>query len=265
MKSSLKVAVKLSSAATATAIGFSAITTTHTEEAQSTAEQRLFNVSQRLRKGLAFNELKANKPRPDKLELYRPKENFGKFARDGYPIARVASMEIPCGYQEIIEMWVETETRHMWDSTVVPKVNRTVDIGDGNGPINHIYEKSVSPVLLIPPRDYVYRQHRSSGGLVGVENFTAISIVQVDCHDAVDRSYFFVRGKSITSDLTSINNDNTPHTPLITSFHFLSGRMNSVLLLEPKGERRTQVTLVIEKDPMGWSFFSPFLANLFAG
>ena len=41
--------------------------------------------------------------------------------------------------------------------------------------------------------------------------------------------------------------------------------MNSVLLLEPKGERRTQVTLVIEKDPMGWSFFSPFIANLFAG
>ena len=198
MKASLNVAVKLSSAA----IGFSAITRTHAEEAQTpgNAEQRLFEVSQRLRKGLAFNELKSNKPsppRPDKLELYRPKEHFGKFARDGYPIARVASLEIPCGYQEIIDTWVKTETRHMWDSTVVPKVNRTVDIGDGNGQVNHVYEKSVAPILLIPPRDYVYRQHRSSGGLVGVENFTAISIVQVDCHDTLDRSYFFVRGKSI--------------------------------------------------------------------
>ena len=193
MNSSVKVAIKLSSVA----IGFSAITHTQSDS-KTTPEQSLFDVSQRLRKGLAFNELKANKPpRSDKLELYRPKDNFGKFARDGYPIARVASMEIPSGYQEIIDCWVNTETRHMWDSTVQPKVNRTVDIGDGNGPINHVYEKSVSPILLIPPRDYVYRQHRSSGGLVGVENFTAISIVQVDCHDAVDCSFFYVRGKFI--------------------------------------------------------------------
>ena len=38
-----------------------------------------------------------------------------------------------------------------------------------------------------------------------------------------------------------------------------------MLLVEPKGEHRTRVTLCIEKDPAGWAWMSPFLANLAAG
>lgn len=49
------------------------------------------------------------------------------------------------------------------------------------------------------------------------------------------------------------------------SWLFVRGRQNSILLVEPRGELRTRVTLCIEQDPSGWAWMSPFLANLAAG
>ena len=38
-----------------------------------------------------------------------------------------------------------------------------------------------------------------------------------------------------------------------------------MLIVEPQGKYRTRVTLCIEKDPSGWAWVSPLLANLAAG
>jgi hypothetical protein len=39
----------------------------------------------------------------------------------------------------------------------------------------------------------------------------------------------------------------------------------SLLILEPRGDQITEVTLCIERDPGGWAWMSPLIANFVAG
>lgn len=132
-------------------------------------QDKIFTVSQRLRKGFAFSELKAGKPRADKMELYRPREHYGRFGRDGYPVARVASVEIDAGKDDVMAAWLDVERRQGWD----PNVHRiVVHPSPSSGPITHVYATSPLPYLVVP-RDYCTYTYHSSGALIGVDDFTA--------------------------------------------------------------------------------------------
>lgn len=65
------------------------------------------------------------------------------------------------------------------------------------------------------------------------------------------------------NSLVFVNIDASEEIP--RSWFFVRGRQNSILLLEPRGEHCTKVTLVIEKDLSGWYIFSAFLASLLSG
>lgn len=69
-----------------------------------------------------------------------------------------------------------------------------------------------------------------------MESLSSRVFVNIDASEEVPRSWLFVRGKQ-----------------------------NSILVIEPKGQNYTTVTFCIEKDPSGWAWFSPFLANAVAG
>ena len=71
--------------------------------------------------------------------------------------------------------------------------------------------------------------------LVGRDTFTSLVLVNVDASGDVPRSWLYVRGKQ-----------------------------NSILVVEPKGEHSTTVTLCIEKEPMGWAVGS-LLSNMSLG
>ena len=91
---------------------------------------------------------------------------------------------------------------------------------------NSIWFSSISYLSIV----------KLAASLVEQATINSLVFVNIDASEEIPRSWFFVRG-----------------------------RQNSILLLEPKGEHCTKVTLVIEKDPAGWYVLSPFLASLFSG
>jgi len=196
-------------------------------------QDKIFATSQRLRKGFAFAELKAGKPRADKVECYRPKEYYGRFGRDGYPVARVVSVEIDAGKDAVMAAWMDAERRRGWD----PNVHRIVVRPSPDGPVTQTYARSPLP-YLVPARDYCTRTYHSSGALIGVDDFTASAVVHVDAADACPASWLSV---------------------------YVRGRLNAILLLQPLAPARTRATYVVESDPGGWGFLAPAVANVFHG
>jgi len=196
-------------------------------------QDKIFATSQRLRKGFKFAELKAGKPRVDKVECYRPKEHYGRFGRDGYPVARVVSVEIDAGKDAVMAAWMDAERRQGWD----PNVHRIVVRPSPDGPVTQTYARSPLP-YLVPARDYCTRTYHSSGALIGVDDFTASALVHVDAYDACPASWLSV---------------------------YVRGRLNAILLLQPLAPARTRATYVVESDPGGWGFLAPAVANVFHG
>lgn len=194
----------------------------------------LFDVGNRLKPGFKIDQLKST-GKKDGLETFRPTSYFGRLTRDGLPIARVARCEIASDLDSIIAAWMDVQKREGWDQSLIPKTSRIATDATGTNAIQ-VFEKSVLPWSFILGRDFVYRMHRSGGAIIGIDNYTAITLVQEDCSNEFPLSVFFTRGK-----------------------------VNTCLLLEPKGEKRVQCTLVIEKDPGGWAMFASVVANLVAG
>ena len=191
-------------------------------------------VGNRLKQGFKLDQLKSTGSKHG-LQTYRPSSHFGRFTRNGFPIARVARCEIASDVDTIIAAWTDAQKREEWDQALIPKTSRIVNLSDTTNAVQ-VFEKSVLPWSLVLGRDYVYRMHRSGGAIVGIDNYTAITLVQEDCSADFPVSMLFTRGK-----------------------------VNSCLLLEPKDDKRVQCTLVIEKDPGGWGFLSSVVANLVAG
>ena len=200
------------------------------KKTEDEAQNRFYTFVKNIKEGInSLDSYRSQKPETDGLQMFSPKKYFGKFSRNGYPIARIGIIDIDTNYENIISAWCDHSKRKFWDQQIY-----------SYGPITslkntfQVFEKPVS--VMIPPRDFVFQIHKSSGAVVGINDYTAVSLVSIDASTDIPQSWLFVRG------------------------HF-----NSVLILQPKGPNSTHVIYAIEKDPGGWAFLSPAIANIIAG
>ena len=117
--------------------------------------EEVLNVSQRLKAGLKVQDLKGiSKTNDGGVQVYVPKTNFGKFGRDAFSVARVATADIQCNYKDIISLWLDQSQRQKWDSSCTEVIPIR---GSDNQPseLSHWVEKRAFGNPFIPSRDYV--------------------------------------------------------------------------------------------------------------
>lgn len=193
---------------------------------------KLFEVTERLK--IAFpansdnNQLKQKGKSIDGITFYYLKSP--KFGSNGLPNCRIGRTEINAPLDEIETIWLNQGIRKEWDRSsncensqvIIDKIT------------NRIYYYVIGrPGYLYPRRDYGFSMTTLPGGAVGLNDYRAKVFVSVDASNEVPKSFWAVRGK-----------------------------INSLLILEPKSAERTLVTYIIETDYSGWLF--SYLANLFA-
>lgn len=148
----------------------------------------------------------------NKVKVYCPKNTSDS------AIYRIATTEIRAPIDEITSIISDHQMRKTWDKNFCFH-SQVVEANDKEK-LNYIRGYSG---IFAPPRDYVFSMKKLTGALVGSNDFRSVVYACVDASDAIPNSSWAVRGK-----------------------------MNSLLILEPKSVERTQATYIVSIVANGW-------------
>jgi hypothetical protein len=186
-------------------------------------DKNIIDVGNRLKMGLDEDNIRLIKESPSGMKVYSPKVgNFYTSYSENKSfnnISRVATVEINSSVENVASMWLtQGINRKEWDKTI--KNSNLIKRNEDGSYLTYIeYRK---PGLIIPGRDYVFNITQAPGAVIGSNSFTTQCLVSTDENNAIDQSWFNVRGN-----------------------------INSILVLEPKGTG-TLVHYIIEINPKGW-------------
>lgn len=188
-----------------------------------TRNKNIIDVGNRLKMGLDEENIRLIKESPSGMKVYSPKSgNFYKSYSENknhHNISRVASIEINSSVENVASMWLtQGINRKEWDKSI--RSSKLIKRNDDGSFLTYIEYKK--PGLLIPGRDYIFSITQAPGAIIGNNSYTTQCLVSTDESDAVDQSWFNVRGN-----------------------------VNSILVLEPKGTS-TVIHYIIEINPKGW-------------
>lgn len=204
------------------------------EARRAQVERRCMDTAKRL----VANALPADPARNRKLTLeweedgvqyfYVKRAYKGKFGKEGLSHARVAQTDINLPVNECVEKWASASQRADWDAEVV---SSTVleSLGDDH---TLVRLKGVSGYVL-PARDYVVWNWKTTGAIAGLRDFSSAAVVSVDASNEVPTYWSSVRGMT-----------------------------NTVVVFEPRGAK-TRATYIAELSYGGW--ITSILVDFFAG
>lgn len=191
-------------------------------------EEKIFNVSNRLKIGLKEEEKKCRPRNKDGLQICTL-SNL-RYGWKGYPLVRIANAKVKAPIEEVSSCWFNHGMRKKWDSNFCDD-SQVVKEHNSETALAYIRGKTR---YLFPSRDFAFHICRVPGGLVGIQDYLAVAFVNTDASNDVPTATWSVRGN-----------------------------MNSILLLRPVSPEVTDVTYVVEYAVNGWvpSFIAEFVAD----
>jgi hypothetical protein len=189
-------------------------------------EDKIFEVSNRLKIGLIENEKKCRPPK-DGVQICTL-ANI-RYGWKGYPLVRIANARIKAPIEEVSSCWFNQGARKKWDTNFCDE-SQLLKEYDNETALAYIRGKTR---YLFPSRDFAFHVCRVPGGLVGIQNYLAVAFINTDAAQEVPATAWSVRGN-----------------------------MNSILLLQAVNAQVTDVTYIIEYAVNGW--VPTFIAELAA-
>jgi hypothetical protein len=191
-------------------------------------EEKIFNVSNRLKIALLENEKKCRPRNKDGVQICTL-ANI-RYGWKGYPLVRVAHARVQAPIEELSSCWFLQGARKSWDVDFCEE-SQLVKEQDSETALAYIRGKTR---YLFPSRDFAFHVCRVPGGLLGIQDYLTVAFVNTDASNEVPISAWSVRGN-----------------------------MNSILLLRPVNAQVTDVTYIVEYAVNGWvpTFLAEFAAD----
>jgi hypothetical protein len=191
-------------------------------------DDKIFDVSNRLKIGLVENEKKCRARNKDGVQICHL-ANI-RYGWKGYPLVRIANARIKAPIEEVSSCWFNQGARKKWDIGFCDE-SQLLKEYDSETALAYIKGKTR---YLFPSRDFAFHVCRVPGGLVGIQDYLAVAFINTDAAQDVPATSWSVRGN-----------------------------MNSILLLQPVNAQVTDVTYIVEYAVNGWvpSFLAEFVAD----